>query len=81
MWIRRDAEDLIKQLGKQFPVVFVTGARQVGKTSILGHLFPDFAYVTLDDPAMAAEAENAPRDFLESLTYPVIIDEAQYAPD
>jgi uncharacterized protein len=81
MWIRRDAEDLIKQLGKQFPVVFVTGARQVGKTSILGHLFPDFAYVTLDDPAMAVEAENAPRDFLESLTYPVIIDEAQYAPD
>ena len=81
MWIKRDAENLINELGKQFPVVFVTGARQVGKTSILGHLFPDFAYVTLDDPARAAEAENAPRDFLESLTYPVVIDEAQYVPD
>ncbi|MFZ3137065.1 MAG: ATP-binding protein [Thermodesulfovibrionales bacterium] len=80
MWIKRDAEALIRELGKQFPVVFVTGARQVGKTSILAHLFPDFTYVTLDDPAKAAEAENAPHDFLESLTYPVIIDEAQYVP-
>jgi uncharacterized protein len=80
MWIKRDAEALIRELGKQFLVVFVTGARQVGKTSILAHLFPDFTYVTLDDPAKAAEAENAPHDFLESLKYPVIIDEAQYVP-
>ena len=80
MWIPRDTERLIKELGKQFPVVFVTGARQVGKTSILVHLFPEFSYVTLDDPARAAEAENAPHDFLDSLTYPVIIDEAQYVP-
>ncbi|WP_420265676.1 ATP-binding protein [Candidatus Magnetominusculus dajiuhuensis] len=81
MWIKRDAEDLIRGLGNQFPVVFVTGARQVGKTSILTHLFPDFAYVTLDDPAMAEEAVNAPQDFLNSLKLPSIIDEAQYAPE
>jgi hypothetical protein len=81
MWIKRDAEDLIKELGRQFPVVFVTGARQVGKTSILTHLFPEFSYVTLDDPARASEAENAPDEFLDSLTYPAIIDEAQYVPD
>lgn len=81
MWIKRDYEDLIRELGKQFPVVFVTGARQVGKTSILAHLFPDYDYVTLDDPAKAAEAVNAPHDLLESLKRPAIIDEAQYAPD
>lgn len=81
MWIKRDAEDLIRELGKQFPVIFVTGARQVGKTSILNHLFPDFSYVTLDDPARAAEAANAPQDFIDSLKLPAIIDEAQYAPD
>ncbi len=81
MWIGRDAEGLIRELGKQFPVVFVTGARQVGKTSILTHLFHDFDYVTLDDPEKAAEAVNEPRDFIESLKYPAIIDEAQYAPD
>jgi len=81
MWIKRDAENLIRELGKQFPVVFVTGARQVGKTSILTHLFPDLSYVTLDDPAWAAEAINAPQDFIDSLKFPAIIDEAQYAPD
>ncbi len=80
MWISRDAEKLIRQLGGQFPVVFVTGARQVGKTSILTHMYPDYAYVTLDDPDRAAEAENAPSDFLGSFTCPVIIDEAQYVP-
>ena len=64
MWIKRDAEGLVRELGKQFPVVFVTGARQVGKTSILTRLFPDFSYITLDDPARAAEA--AP--FLQLMT-------------
>jgi hypothetical protein len=81
MWIKRDAEGLVRELGKQFPVVFVTGARQVGKTSILTRLFPDFSYITLDDPARAAEAANAPQDFMASLKFPAIIDEAQYAPD
>ncbi|KAF0182370.1 MAG: Uncharacterized protein FD164_1209 [Nitrospirae bacterium] len=81
MWIARDAEDLIRDLSKQFPVVFVTGARQVGKTSTLSRIFPKASYVTLDDPARAAEAENAPQDFLSRLQSPVIIDEAQYAPD
>ena len=81
MWIPRDAEELTKDLGSQFPVVFVTGARQVGKTSLLTHLFPDCDYVTLDDPAKASEAMNAPMDFLKSLEQPAIIDEAQYAPD
>ena len=73
MWIKRDAEGLIRDLGRQFPVVFVTGARQVGKTSILTRLFPGFSYVTLDDPARAAEAVNAPQDFIDALKFPAII--------
>jgi uncharacterized protein len=31
-----------------FPVVVLTGARQVGKTTLLRHLFPDYNYVSLD---------------------------------
>lgn len=80
MWITRDVEGIIKQFSRQFPVVFIAGARQVGKTSTLRHLFPKYSYVTLDDPAKAADAENAPSDFLKSLTCPAIIDEAQYVP-
>jgi predicted AAA+ superfamily ATPase len=81
MWIKRDSEDLIREMGRQFPAVFVTGARQVGKTSILLRLFPGADYVTLDDPAKAAEAANSPHDFIGSLRLPAVIDEAQYAPD
>jgi uncharacterized protein len=80
MWIQRKTEALIRQHAAQFPVVFVTGARQVGKTSTLAHLFPGYSYVTFDDPAKAADAENSPAEFLQSLTYPAIIDEAQYVP-
>ena len=68
MWIARDGEALIRQFSKQFPAVFVTGVRQVGKTSILTHLFPENTYITLDDPAKAAFAENAPSDFLQFLS-------------
>lgn len=47
MWISRKAASVIRQFAKQFPVVFVTGARQVGKTSTPAHLYPEYAYVTL----------------------------------
>ena len=70
MWIPRKAESVIRQFARQFPVVFVTGARQVGKTSTLAHLYPEYAYVTLDDPAKAADAENAPMEFLQSTAIP-----------
>lgn len=78
MWIKRKAEALIDQYKDQFPVILVTGARQVGKTSILRHMFPDITYVTLDDPAQSARAENSPEEFLSGLKTPAIIDEVQY---
>ncbi len=80
MWITRNAEKLIKEYKKQFSVIIITGARQVGKTSILLHLFPKASYVTLDDPQIAPNADKFPEDFLKSIKTPAIIDEAQYAP-
>ncbi len=80
MWFSRNTEPLLRRYARQFPVVLVTGARQTGKTSLLRHCFPDTAYVTLDDPAAALRARNAPADFLASLATPCIIDEVQYAP-
>ena len=35
MYIQRTSEDIIKKLSKQFKVVLVTGARQVGKSTLL----------------------------------------------
>ena len=70
----------LKSAVKEFPVVVLTGPRQVGKTSLLERLFPDFAYVTLDSSQEAESAETRPEEFLSRNPPPVIIDEIQYAP-
>ena len=58
----------------------VTGARQIGKTTLIKKLLPDHTYVTLDRPLTAEQAEEDPEAFLQAHPPPVIIDEIQYAP-
>lgn len=80
MWIERAAKSLIQRRVAQRPVVIVTGARQVGKTSLVRRALPDHHYVTLDLPSDAALADEDPETFLRLHPPPVIIDEVQYAP-
>ena len=80
MWISRKYESILRELFSQFPAVVLTGARQVGKTSLVRHLFPEAEYISLDLPAIAAEAENSPASFFRNRREPLIIDEIQYAP-
>lgn len=80
MWIERDAGFLIIDAVKTRPVVLLTGVRQAGKSSLLQHLFPETAYVTLDEILLAEEAEHNPKHFLSRFPDRVIIDEIQYAP-
>jgi predicted AAA+ superfamily ATPase len=80
MWIPRDIEKTITEYTHQFPVLILTGARQTGKTTLFQQLFPDFNYVSLDDPFEAERAEHSPQTFLASYPTPLIIDEVQYAP-
>ena len=61
-------------------MVGLTGARQTGKTSLMRRLFPDHAFVTLDLPSEAEQAERDPGSFLTRYPPPVIVDEVQYAP-
>ena len=64
-----------------FPVVLVTGPRQVGKTTMLQKLANNQRnYVTLDDPMIRDLAVSDPELFLQRFEPPVIIDEIQYAP-
>jgi predicted AAA+ superfamily ATPase len=80
MWIGRKYESTLKRLFEQFPITVITGARQVGKTSLVRKVFPDFSYVSLDVPSIAEQAEQNPATFLTSYQEPLIIDEVQYAP-
>jgi predicted AAA+ superfamily ATPase len=66
-----------------FKAVLVTGARQVGKTTMLRHLAENQnrTYVTLDDIQARHLAKTDPVLFFQTYKPPVIIDEVQYAPD
>ncbi|MCD7840144.1 MAG: ATP-binding protein [Erysipelotrichaceae bacterium] len=65
-----------------FPVVVITGARQVGKSTLAASLVEEFHfnYVSLDDIDNRRMALEDPKMFIQYFGYPLIIDEVQYAP-
>ncbi len=81
MYLNRTIEKTIKELSSQFPVIVVSGARQVGKSTLLQMIKNDnMKYVTLDDLDARSLALSDPKYFLEQYGYPLLIDEIQYAP-
>ena len=50
-YIKRNLEKIVSQVTKEYPVLLVTGPRQVGKTTMLQKLMEgtDRSYVSLDD--------------------------------
>lgn len=80
MYIKRAIEETIAKVAGMFPVLFVTGPRQVGKTTLLKQLAEaGRKYVTLDDPDVRYLAKHDPALFMQRYTPPVFIDEIQYA--
>lgn len=82
-YIARNLETVIEEVTKEYPVVLVTGPRQVGKTTMLQKLMEgtDRSYVSLDDLNERNIAKTDPQLFLELHRPPVFIDEVQYAPE
>ncbi|MBF0441236.1 MAG: ATP-binding protein [Oligoflexales bacterium] len=80
VFINRKIEQQIHEVVKYFPALVLTGARQMGKTTLLQQLFPDYNYVTLDRPLTAEQAETDPESFLAQNPPPLVVDEVQYAP-
>lgn len=82
-YIKRSLEKVVLQVSKEYPVVLISGPRQVGKTTMLKKLMEgtDRNYVTLDDLQERALAKNDPEMFLQLHKPPVLIDEVQYAPE
>ena len=82
MYIKRTLSKVIKEASETFPVVLITGPRQVGKTTIFERSKESSRlYVTLDDPQVRALAKNDPHLFLQTYKAPLLIDEIQYAPE
>ena len=82
MYYARTIEPTIKKINETFPVLIVTGPRQVGKTTLLTRLArEDRKIVSLDNPTIRAFAKTEPELFLQRYAPPVLIDEVQYAPE
>lgn len=79
--IQRNLHKKILYFAEKFPVLTLTGPRQSGKSTLLRTSFPDYNYVSLEEPYLRLLAESDPKNFLNNLQGKTIIDEAQYVPD
>ena len=78
---KRTLTPFIRNISSQFPVLLVTGPRQVGKTTLLEMCAQrSRQYVTLDDLNFRNIAQTDPKLFIQTFKPPVTIDEIQYAP-
>ena len=80
MYIERAITASLAELEKYYPIVYVGGPRQAGKTTMLRKVYPHYAYVNLEDPELRSLAEQDPRRFLKTLKKGAILDEVQRVP-
>ena len=80
-YIKRDMEDIVSNLTKEYSCILITGPRQVGKSTMLEHIDNSRNKVTLDDLQERNLARTDPEMFLKIHKTPILIDEVQYAPE
>jgi uncharacterized protein len=78
---KRALSQRLQELAAYFPVVVLSGARQVGKSTLLQNAFPDWQIVTFDSAQDVGNARQDPDLFLDAHPAPLILDEIQYAPE
>ena len=78
--IARDLSNKIKLLSEKFPIVTITGPRQSGKSTLLKNIFPDYQYVSLENPDIRLFATEDPKGFIKTYNNHTIIDEAERVP-
>jgi predicted AAA+ superfamily ATPase len=81
MLISRDIVSAIRRISPKYPILALTGPRQSGKTTLLKNLFPDYRYISLENPDNRNFAESDPNGFLKEFNTHVIFDEVQRVPE
>jgi len=79
MYYSRHLEQVVKRISIRKPVLVMTGARQVGKTTMLREMYRDINYVTLNRPLVRESAKESPSLFFDENKPPIIVDEIQKA--
>ncbi|MBD5329009.1 MAG: ATP-binding protein [Bacteroides sp.] len=80
-YIKRSITEAIQKAIPFYPVIVITGPRQVGKTTLCRHLFADFRYVNLERPTEKQFALDDVEGFVDGLGPKAIIDEVQNVPE
>jgi len=81
---KRKLLPILNELLNEFRVVYLTGPRQAGKTTLAKEIaqHSDIEYITLDDSAVLESAKSDPHGFIQTYeSKKIIIDEFQYAPE
>ena len=79
--VRRLMYNKLQELFKKFPIVYLTGPRQSGKTTLAKMAFPDLPYVNFEDISIREAVRLDPHGFLKSYDTGLIIDEVQNVPE
>ena len=79
MYYHRHIEPVIERIAKRKPVIVLTGARQVGKSTMLKEVNKSINYITLNRPLVRESAKENPSLFFEANKPPIIVDEIQKA--
>ena len=82
-YLKRELERKFLKMNDHFKAILVTGARQVGKTTMLKHLAEgsNRTYVSLDNRMARDLAKSDPVLFFQTYQPPILIDEIQKAPE
>ena len=82
MYYERTIEPTLRSINESFPVLLLTGPRQIGKSTLLNKMADsNRKIVSLGNPTIRALAKNDPELFLQRYAPPALIDEVQYAPE
>ncbi|MDD2362065.1 MAG: ATP-binding protein [Eubacteriales bacterium] len=79
MYIKRHIEPVVARIAKRKPVLVLTGARQVGKSTMLKEVYNNVNYVALNRPLVRESARENPSLFFDTYKPPIIVDEIQKA--
>ena len=77
----RQLEEKLRTAADKYRAIVLLGPRQSGKTTLARRAFPQFRYVSLEDPDLRSRALSDPRALLSEDSNSLIIDEVQRVPD
>ena len=77
MYIERELERKFNHMNAFFKAILVFGARQVGKSTLIKHIFPEYNRSSFDDRLTRLQAREEPRLFFMNNPRPLFIDEVQ----